>query len=254
MTEFDFAVAEPTRLEVRIPAGDVRIAEGTAGQVTVKLDGSDRVLSRVSVEQLSDDTVRISTEKRFALGSGVDVAVAMPPKGQVEVSVGSSDVFVDVDVAELKVSAGSGDVKAATVEELAQLKTASGDIAIDEVGGDLQVSVASGDVRVGAVTGDARVKSASGDIAIGAVGGRLEASTAAGDLKVKSYDGDDLRATALSGDVTVGIPAGRTLDVDLRTMSGDVINDLGEPSPDKTGRASLQIKTMAGDIRLKSAS
>ena len=92
-----------------------------------------------------------------------------------------------------------------------------------------------------------------GDIVVGEVAGRLEASTAAGDLNVKRYGGDDLRASALSGDVTVGLPAGRTLDVNLRTMTGDVINDLGEPSPEKTGRASLQIKTMAGDIRLKSA-
>jgi DUF4097 and DUF4098 domain-containing protein YvlB len=250
---FTFTVIEPARLEIRIPGGDIRVAEGAPGEITVKLDGSDRSLGRVAVEQLSDDTVRISSDKRFGLAGGVDVVVAMPADGRVEIAAGSSDVAVDVAVAELQLGAGSGDIKVASVREFAQLKTASGDVAIDDVAGDLQVAVASGDVRVGTVGGDARVESASGDIVIDRVAGRLEGRTAAGDLKVRCYDGDDLRCSALSGDITVGIPPGRTLDVELRTMTGDVINDLGAPSSERTGRASLQIKTMAGDIRLKPA-
>lgn len=248
-SEFSFAVTEPARVEVKIPTGSVRIVAGSPGSVAVILRGSDAALASVDVTQLTDNTVRIEAERRF-FGRGVDVVVTMAPDGEADVGVASADVDVDVPLRSLTVAAASGDLRVARLVE-ARLKTASGDVELESVDGDVEVSVASGDIRVGEVGGDAKVKSASGDISITTVRGRLEATTAAGDLTIDSYAGDDLRATAMSGDVTIGIPAGRTLDVSLRTMTGDVINDLGPPTGERTGRASLQVKTMAGDIRLR---
>ncbi len=246
-----FSVTEPGRVEVKIHAGDVRLLPGAGGTIEVVLSGAERSLARVTVDQIGPDTVRIESEKKFGLLGSVDVVVVMAAGASADVVVGSGDVGVEVPLTELRVGAASGDVRVGRVTDRARIKTASGDVVVDEVGGHLTVGVASGDVRVGSVGGDARVKSASGDIELDRVGGRVEGSTAAGDLSIHAFAGDDLRCNALSGDITVGIPQGRTLEVDLRTMTGNVVNDLGPPAAERTGRASLQIKTMAGNIRLK---
>lgn len=252
-TQHSFTVSGPPRLEIRSNSGDVRIREGVAGEIGVTLAGAEKWLERMSVDQVGDDTVRVEAQGRFGFLGGVDIFVTVPSGSSASISVGSADVLIDVDLADLRVGVGSGDVTAGGVTGDAAVKAASGDTHIEEVGGDLEVSVASGDVRVAAVGGDARVKGASGDILLGRVAGRVEGSTAAGDITIRSFEGPDLRVSALSGDVTLGIPAGRTLEVELQTMTGDVINDLGSASGERTGTASLRVKTVSGDIRLRPA-
>lgn len=252
-TQHSFTVSGRPRLEVKSNSGDVRIREGVEGEIGVTLDGPEKWLGRMSVDQIADDAVRIEAQGRFGFLGGVDIFVTVPSGSSASISVGSADVVIDVDLADLRVGVGSGDVTAGVVTGDAALKAASGDIEIDEVRGDLEVSVASGDVRVAEVGGDARFKGASGDILLQRVAGRVEGSTAAGDITIRSFDGPDLRVSALSGDVTLGIPAGRTLEVELQTLTGDVINDLGGSSAARTGKASLRVKTAAGDIRLRPA-
>ncbi|MDH3730843.1 MAG: DUF4097 domain-containing protein [Acidimicrobiia bacterium] len=251
--ERSFAVTGRPRLEVKVKSGDIRIRQSATDDVVVVLDGSDKWLERISIDQIGDDTIRVEATGRTGLLGRVEVVASVPAGSDVDIKVESADVFVDVDVTELRVGVGSGDVRAGLVTGNAQIKAGSGDIHIDEIQGDLEVSVASGDVRVKEVLGDTKAKGASGDIVLERVAGRVEGSTASGDITIRAFEGPDLRVTALAGDVTLGIPAGRTLDVQLQTMSGDVINDLGAASGERTGAASLRIKTMAGDIRLKPA-
>jgi DUF4097 and DUF4098 domain-containing protein YvlB len=252
-TEHSFTVSGRPRLEIKSNSGDIRIKEGVDGEIGVTLDGPDKWLGRMSVDQIGNDTVRIETQGRFGFLGGVDIFVTVPAGSDAAISAGSADVLVDVDLTDLRVGVGSGDITAGLVGGDAEIKAASGDTRIDEVRGDLEVSVASGDVRVAEVRGDARVKGASGDILLERVGGRVEGSTAAGDITIRSFEGPDLRLSALSGDVTLGIPAGRTLEVELQTLTGAVVNDLGPASGERTGTASLRVKTVAGDIRLRPA-
>lgn len=255
MSQFEksFAISGRARLEIKVKSGDVRVRESATGEVVVMLDGSDKWLQRIAVDQIGDDIVRIEGTGRTGLLGRVDIVVSVPAGSDVDVKVGSADVFVDVEVTDLRVGVGSGDVRAGLVSGNAEIKAGSGDVHLDEVRGDFDVSVASGDVRVKDVRGDVKSKGASGDIVLERVGGRVDGSTASGDITIRSFEGSDLRVTALAGDVTLGIPSGRTLDVELQTMSGDVINDLGAASEERTGAASLRVKTMAGDIRLKPA-
>jgi DUF4097 and DUF4098 domain-containing protein YvlB len=56
----------------------------------------------------------------------------------------------------------------------------------------------------------------------------------------------------VSGDVRLGIPPRRTLDVEVQTLSGDVRNRLptGDGSPPEK-RVTLTVKTLSGDITLQ---
>ena len=255
MSQFEksFAISGRARLEVKVKSGDIRVRESATGEVIVMLDGSDKWLQRIAVDQIGDDTIRVEGTGRTGLLGRVEVVVLLPAGSDVDVKVGSADVFVDVEVTDLRVAVGSGDVRAGLVGGNAEIKAGSGDVHVEVIRGDFEVSVGSGDVRVREVQGDAKTKGASGDIVLDRVGGRVDGSTASGDINIRAFEGSDLRVTALAGDVTLGIPAGRTLDVELQTLSGDVINDLGGASDERTGAASLRVKTMAGDIRLKPA-
>ena len=248
-----FVVSGRPRVEIKLYSGDVRIIENAGSEIAVTLDGAEKWLQRISVDQLGDDTVRVEAQGRFGFGSGVDALVAVPAGSNASLMVGSSDVVIDVELGDLGVGVGSGDVRAGSIRGNAEVKAGAGDVHIDEVRGDLDASVGSGDIRVRQVLGDGRVKGASGDILLEKVAGRVDGSTAAGDITIRSFDGGDLRLNALSGDVTVGIPAGRTLTVELQTMTGDVVNELATSTGERTGKASLRIKTLSGDIRLKPA-
>lgn len=127
------------------------------------------------------------------------------------------------------------------------------------VSGDVSVVGAEGDVRVGSVSGDVRVErlrassvrasSVSGNVTVG-----VEALTGTGDLKF----------TSVSGNVTAELPAGIDADVSMRSVSGTLDSDFPltlngrmsrnrvEARIGKGGRA-LEVSTVSGDVRLRSA-
>jgi DUF4097 and DUF4098 domain-containing protein YvlB len=60
---------------------------------------------------------------------------------------------------------------------------------------------------------------------------------------------------SISGDVRLGIPAGRTVDLDMQTMSGDVTNRIKKAGETTAARRSLAIsvKSVSGSLRLENA-
>ena len=112
------------------------------------------------------------------------------------------------------------------------------------------LAAAAGDLRATSVGGDADVQCASGDVFLGKVGGRVQARSASGDVRVDVFEGASCDCKSMSGDVHLGIPPGRTVDVDITTMSGDVRNefDMGHGGDGK--RVSLRVKTVSGDVYL----
>lgn len=79
-------------------------------------------------------------------------------------------------------------------------------------------------------------------------------NSASGDLRIGRVDGSEVNARTLSGDVVLGIPARRRIDVDMQSMSGDLRNRLpkGDGSPPE---ASIRIRavSVSGDVTLRGA-
>ncbi len=249
-----FSVGERARFEVSVPVGSVRVVAGEAGAVEVTVRGED--LDRLVMEQRGDTVVVGVLSGRSWRRASLDVVAAVPHGTAVEAKLAAADLTVDVDVASLRASVTSGDLRARAVAEEAVLKVASGDIRLGEVGGRLQISGASGDVLVEGAA-DAEVSVASGDIMLRRVDGRLEARTAAGDVRVDRFGGRQCACRTLSGDVYLGIPIGRTLDVDIQTLSGEVRSEFPAtdgPAPIGAERASIHVKSLSGDVVLGPAS
>jgi len=97
------------------------------------------------------------------------------------------------------------------------VRSASGDVSIDETEASLKIQTASGDLRAGSVReGDVTLQTASGDIQVGVKKGSklwIDARSMSGDTSSDfdvadaPPDGEgplvEIRATAMSGDITV---------------------------------------------------
>ncbi len=244
-----FAVGERPRLEVSLPSGDVRIVAGPPGTIEVVVRGSD--VERFVMEQRGDTVVIGVLQARSWRRTSFDVLATVPVGTDVEVKLASADLGIDVDVGSLRASVTSGDLRACNVAEGATVKVASGDVRLGDVGGRLHVAGASGDVLVGACA-DVEISVASGDIHVRRADGRVEARTAAGDVRVGTFTGRHFACKTLSGDVYVGVPPGRTLDVDVHTLSGEVRSEFvpTDTPPPAGERASIQVKSLSGDVVL----
>jgi len=127
------------------------------------------------------------------------------------------------------------------------------------VSGNVSVVGAEGDVRAGSVSGDVRMErlrassvratSVSGDVTV-----TVDALTAMGDLKF----------TSVSGNVTVELPKGTDADVTMRSVSGSLDSDFpltlnGRMSRNRLearigkGGRDLEVTTVSGDVRLRAA-
>lgn len=249
----EFTVGDQAALAIRLASGRVRIDEGPAGTVTISVDGSDA--DSFTVEQVGG---RIVVEQPSGAGrwGSHQVAVTAPPGVSVEARLASADLDAAAPLSGLRVEAASGGVRAHDVDGDVRVKAASGDVQVRDVTGEIEITTASGDIRAGEVAGLVELNTASGACAVTAAAGPLSARTASGTIAVNRYDGADLQVRSISGDVRIGFPTGRTLDVDLSSLSGRVHNrfDLddgaGGGTGDATGHARVRVRTVSGDITI----
>ena len=248
-----FQVGDEPRVEISIPAGDVRLIPGDPGVITIRVDSSHA--DRLTITQRGD-TVSVTAEKaRRSFRGSFDVTTAVPPESDAEIKVAAADIAIDVDLGALRVSTASGDIRARDVRGDASIKTAAGDLRIGTVGGRLEVASASGDVNAVSCH-DLQVHSASGDVDVHTATGRAQVRTAAGDVTLRNFDGPEFEGKSLSGDVWLGIPSGKAVDVDVQTMSGDVRSEfpVNAGSTPTGGTCTVRVKSLSGDVVFRPAS
>jgi DUF4097 and DUF4098 domain-containing protein YvlB len=247
-----FEIAGTPRLSVRLPAGEVRVLAGPSGQVTVRVRGAESDLGRLVVTGQGDGVTVEAERSGWGRWAAVDVEIAVGAAPEVRARLASCGLVLDTTVREVDVITASGKVQAGVVEGRLVARLASGDLDAAATGS-LDVVSASGDVRVPRVLGEAGVKTASGDVALGTVAGDLAVRTASGDIVVSRLEGSRLDAKTVSGDVRVGVPAGRRYTVSLQSLSGDVRTDFPVSGEVGGGPARLQVTTVSGDIRITGA-
>ncbi|HJQ30296.1 MAG TPA: DUF4097 family beta strand repeat-containing protein [Rubrobacter sp.] len=246
-----FEVGERARIETNLPAGDAVFLPGEPGSVEILIEG--RYAEEFVVQQRGGRIVLRVPDRWGGRWDSFDLTVRTPAGADLEIRAASADVDVQVALGSLGASLASGDITAREIEGDATVESASGDVQLGEVGGNLNVNTASGDVLLRQAGGRATLHTASGEVRLGSALAALSVSTQSGDLDVEHYAGGDLECNSTSGDVRIGLPSGRTLDVDLNTVSGDIRSDFS-PEEGDGATARLRVKTVSGDIVLVRAS
>jgi hypothetical protein len=206
----------PTRLVVRIDAGDLTVRPGPAGRV-----GEQRTLTwpshpPVVTESFARGTLTITSRCPAGqpAGCSADVALTVPPGVAVHAQVASGDLTASGLRGAVSLAAVHGSLRLSRLSGPLQLRSASGSI-VGEALTAAQVSaqVTAGDIALAFAAVPAGVSAASdaGDVSIAVPkqpgGYRVRAATAAGDRTVSvrqdPASADTVVATSDAGDVAV---------------------------------------------------
>lgn len=245
-----YEVGESPSVSIKLSSATVFVAEGDPGVIEVSIRGSDP--ESIMIDHFGD-TVRIAEISGTRLRDSYRVALRVPEQTSLETSMASGSVEIRSVIGSLRSNAASGDISAGTVTGDATVKAASGDIDIALVGGRVRLVAASGDVKLGEAEGDCSCGTASGDIIIGEVRGDLDIKTASGDAEIERFTGHYVKAKSVSGDLTIGLPKGRKVSLEAKTLSGSVQLPSAKPVTEaESGPASVRIQahSVSGDIRI----
>src|SRR5215470_1571722 len=104
MIQERFTTPEPVRLEIRVPSGDVEIATTDAGESTVTVEGSQKLLDATTVE-LAGGRLLIESRRKSLLDWGhrsLRVWVHVPRNSRVAIESASVDAVLDGTFAALE--------------------------------------------------------------------------------------------------------------------------------------------------------
>ena len=230
------------RVEIYLHAGDVRLKPGKEGFVSIVLSGNSEAVAAIEVDATDESiSVRSTARKRRWFGGGsVDTTVSLPVGADVLVHLGAGDVTAAMDLREVEVHSGSGDIRLDDVSGPADLKVGSGDIRVGSLAGVTKVSSASGDCRIEKAT-EIAMSTAAGDLHLGEITESATIKSAAGDVRIRKFSGTDLGIKTMSGDASIGLVPGLTVNADIKTMSGDLRNRIKPSSGPKVGTMNLKV-------------
>lgn len=252
MISREFAVAEPA-VDVDARSASIVLERGPVGTVSVQID-TKHPDDWIVTQHGSSISVREDAAGWRLRSGSARIRVVVPDGTAAVLATASGDVSVLVSTGRTSVTTASGDVRVGIAAALS-VKTASGDVTIDRVAGDVNVKSASGDVQATSVGGELQSSSASGDVRVDQLLGDARIATASGDIRIARFEGGAFTANTVSGDVWLGVPSGRSVDLDVKTLSGDVRlpeRRTGSEAP-STSRVSIRVKSVSGDFRLERA-
>jgi DUF4097 and DUF4098 domain-containing protein YvlB len=257
MTTWEFPASGPILLDARLPSGSITVSAEPVTTATVSLTSArsgkrgDELIADTSVE-FDDGTLTITVPDRIRLLSGtpLDLTVRLPRGSSCELKAASADIRCSGELGSLQARTASGDMAAELATGPVGVSTASGDVRLAAATDSVQVNTASGDTDIGHAGGDVTVTSASGDLIIGQADGSVNIRSASGDVRIERITTGHAEVTTVSGDISVAVPAGIGVYLDLSAMAGDVRSDL-EPAGDSSDAGlSLHCRSVSGDVRV----
>lgn len=242
-----FEVGDLSSIDIEVRSGSVDVRTGAPGRAIVSLDCGS--VDDWEMIQLGN-SVSIRPSGRRA--RAVRMLVEVPPGSDVEIKGVSADLVLTGSFGATRLHTVSGDVRAEATLRL-DVNSVSGDVRVSSVAGDASFTTVSGDVEVREVLGRLTASTASGDIRVLKVGDDVSIGTASGDVRVEQAGGAVVGVKCISGDVTVGLPAGIRVEPDISTLSGRT----SLPKPSGTPPASaprvvrVRLRTVSGNITIE---
>ena len=169
----------------------------------------------------------------FDFSSGVSVGyhkieLTIPSgfKGQIYGESKSGDVFLEDtwELQNLQIKTASGDINVGRIRaEHILIESASGDICVEEAWGDRQLFSASGDICLKEGRGNLHAKTKSGDMEVGGLNAETVLESISGDIAAGFVAvTQPVKITTVSGDADIKIAADSSVNIEGKTVSGDV--------------------------------
>lgn len=267
-----FDTPGPTSLHVELGSGSLTVVTGDVATTTIDVTGDDA--ADVVIDRHDEEiTVRAPLRRGgfLAASRDLDVRVSLPHDSRLTTKLGSADLEARGRLGQVALKAGSGDVELELVSGDALVETGSGDVHIGEVAGELRLKSGSGDVRVDRTGGSASLATGSGDIRVGVCADAVQLksgsgdalvveahhdvamSTASGDITVERLHRGELRASNVSGDISIGVPEGVAVWTDISTVTGSVTSGLVRAGAPAEGQEHVELyaSTVSGDVHLE---
>jgi hypothetical protein len=178
------------------------------------------------------------------------VTVTAPHRSRLSAHTGAGDVRVTGEAGWAAVRTGSGEASVQAVAGDADVVTGSGAIDVGPITGRARVRSGSGDIRLGGVGAHTEIKSGSGDVTVGEVAADLGVRTGSGDIMINDAKAGQLRLTAGSGALHIGVHPGVAAELDLSSGSGRTRSDLevGLQAPSEPARLRISGRTGSGNV------
>ncbi|MEU4161226.1 DUF4097 family beta strand repeat-containing protein [Actinoplanes sp. NPDC026670] len=262
---YEYARTEPVTVSLRALSGRVDVEAGHRDTIQVDVtplrdSSAARDLAAEVEVALDGDTLVVRVpERRGALwrrGHSLAISIKVPEGSTLTGRSAAAPVRATGRYAQVSLDLSSGDSEVESVDGDARITTASGHLTVGQAGGAVTLKTSSGHLTIGDVTGDVKAGTSSGDIRLGSAGASVEASSASGEIEVGRLHHGQARIRTSSGDVRVGVAPGTGVWLDLDTSSGRNVNNLAAPGDDiaPTGATlELKIRTASGDIHVQRA-
>jgi Toastrack DUF4097 len=247
---FAVSIAQPVRLDIELPTGDLQVAYSREGEVSISLQitadpnvPSDFPVNLLSVTRAgneinirqqhsldtSPDRIRITyrigvpyrTEVHSFLNSGKQTITGI--MGPVSAEINNGLLNVSYVSKAVVAHAGAGNLDLQVIGEHVEASTGQGNISCSRAVQGVSAETGEGDISLTVVgPSEAKVKQGTGRIDAGGVRGTFLASTDAGGLHVKAAPHDDWRLSSVSGPIRVELPPACSFDLDVMT-TGEVV-------------------------------
>lgn len=268
--EVEHEIGADGRFALRVTSPDVELRAVEGGTARVRATFEIRAASDAEADEIFD---RIKLQVKQGSGS---LEVTEPRDGPGGIGglirllggSGRIDASVAVDApsgCDLRCDGVSADITATGFRGTQEYRSVSGDLVLEGVGGELRVKGVSSDVslRAAGPLAALEVNTVSGDVSAVAPNiGQLRVVTVSGDVEVEASlaDGPGHRVETVSGDLSLGVAGGLTVEV--RGLSTDVdirLPHRAEGSRDRRryvigeGGPDVLFSSMSGDIEVRSA-
>lgn len=146
--------------------------------------------------------------------------------GQIYAESKSGDISMkdiwELQNLQMKTSSGDAGIGRVRAEHIL-IESLSGDIDVEEAWGDRQLFSASGDISLRSGRGSLYVKTKSGDVAVGGLDAKTVLESVSGDIAAGfTTVTQPIKITTVSGDADVKIAADSNVNIEARTVSGDI--------------------------------
>lgn len=256
--------AEPVALDIDLPNGNLEVAYGRDGQVSIAASAKGSSENKVddnfspvvlSIEQNGNHiTVRhLSNSSHLQERTNILYRIDVPYRTVLTSKLGAGKQSIKGVLGPVKAETNKGDITATYVSEGLEARVGTGNLDLQVIGGHVDAVAGIGNISctrlaqgVNAETGDgditlavvgpsiAIVKMGKGRIEVGGARGSLVASTEAGDLHVKAIPHQDWQLSSASGDVHLELPPSAKFDLVASTDAGELRfdrEDIARPDP-----------------------